>query len=465
MEGGSLMRSFKVRSCSTRGIRLAVFAAGVLIILAGSSLSQVRVAGEPGESPPLNRETRSAIVDSVTTTLNTSYVFEDVAKKMEKELRRKLKKGEYDTITSVQAFTQKLTEDLQGVSNDRHLRVSYAGPEALAQLSQTKEDPAVARERELRELQKRNFAFKKVEILDGNVGYLRFDQFVGAGLSGPTATAAMNFLANCDAVIVDVRQNGGGEPSLIQYLMGYFLEEPTHLNSFYTRNNDSLEQYWSAPWVAGPSMTGVDLFVLTSARTFSGAEEFAYNIKNLKRGTIVGETTGGGAHPIFGAVFPSLNVRMSVPYARAINPISGTNWEGTGVAPDIQVPEADALDTAYLEALKRLRDRATDDDRWALDWAFQGLDAKLHPVAVAPAALASYAGMYGPRVITIEDGALVYQREGRPAMRGTPITETLFGFEDAPQFRLEIVLDREGTPTKIVGHYDNGMTDESPRTE
>jgi hypothetical protein len=401
----------------------------------------------------------------VTATLNDGYVFEDVAKKMERELRRKLKKGEYDAITSVQEFAQTLTGDLQGVSHDGHLRVSYAGPEMLAQLSQTQEDPAVGRERLLAELKKRNFAFKKVEILDGNVGYLRFDEFVGAGLSGPTATAAMNFLANCDAVIVDVRQNGGGDPTLVQYLMGYLLEEPTHLNSFYTRNNDSLQQYWSAPWVAGPSMADVDLFVLTSARTASCAEEFTYNIKNLKRGTIVGETTAGGAHPVRRAVFPSLNIGMSVPYARAINPISGTNWEGTGVVPDIQAPEKEALDTAYTEALRRLSERATDDDRWALDWAVQGLDAKLHPVNVAPAVLASYAGTYGPRVITIEDGALVYRREGRPALRGTPITETIFGFADAPQFRLEVVLDGEGTPTKLIGRYDNGMTDESVRTD
>jgi len=461
------MRSFTMRTCARSGFRLVALTIGVLVMLSTAALSQVPAAGAPGGSPPapVSRETRAAIVDSVTATLNDGYVFGDVAKKMEKELRRKLKKGEYDAITSIQEFAQTLTQDLQGVSNDQHLRVLYAGPEMLARSAQTKEDPAVARERELRDLKKRNFAFKKVEILDGNVGYLRFDEFVGAGLSGPTATAAMNFLANCDAIIVDVRQNGGGDPTLVQYLMGYLLEKPTHLNSFYTRNNDSLQQCWSAPWVAGPAMTGVDLFVLTSARTFSCAEEFTYNIKNLKRGTIVGETTGGGAHPIYRAIFPSLGVAMSVPYARAINPISGTNWEGTGVAPDIQVPEKDALDTAYIEALKRLSERATDDDRWALDWAVQGLEARLHPVDVAPAILASYAGTYGPRVITIEDGALVYRREGRPALRATPITETIFGFADAPQFRLEIALDEQGTPTKLIGRYDNGMTDESLRTQ
>jgi retinol-binding protein 3 len=461
------MRSFTLPSRATHGLAHVALAISVLVILAGavSARAQCGVAFSGSPPAPLDREMRAAIVDVVTAALNDRYVFEDVAKNMETELRRNLENGEYDAITSVKELAQKLTEDLQGVSNDRHVAVLYMEPGTPAQTSEAKADTAVAHERGPQDPKKRNFAFKKVEILDGNVGYLRFDEFVAAEVSGPTATAAMNFLANCNAIIVDVRQNVGGDPSLIQYLMGYFLEKPTHLNTFYTRDGDSVRQYWSVPSVAGPSMADVDLFVLTSPSTFSCAEEFAYDIKNLKRGTIVGETTGGGAHRVIRAILPSLNIVIAVPFARAVNPISGTNWEGTGVTPDIEVPESEALDTAHLEALRRLSERASDDDRWALDWAIQGLEAKLHPVEVAPEVLASYAGTYGPRVITVEDSALVYQREGRPAMRATPITATVFGFAGAPQFRLEIALDEQGTPTKIIGRYDNGVTDESPRTE
>ena len=215
-----------------------------------------------------------------------------------------------------------------------------------------------------------------------------------------------------------------------------------------------------------PKLSEADIFVLTSDRTFSGAEEFTYNLKNMKRATIVGDTTGGGAHPVSLVAFPSLNVGLRLPYARAVNPITGTNWEGTGVTPDIAVPSEEALDVAYLEALKAVRARAADaEDAAALSWAIEGLEARRHPVQVDAATLERYAGSYGQRLLFMEDGKLRYQREGRPAATAIPMTETLFRFEEYPYFRLEVVLDEQGLPARLVGHYDDGHTDESPRTE
>ena len=164
-------------------------------------------------------------------------------------------------------------------------------------------------EAELAQLRRENFYFERVERLDGNVGYLDFRQFVDARLAGATAVAAMNFLSNCDAIIIDLRQNGGGEPSMIQLLTSYFFDEPKHINSFYVRYSDSIEQFWTQAYVPGKKMPDVPLYVLTSSYTFSGAEEFTYNLKNLKRATIIGETTGGGAHPVSDRYFPTLNVR------------------------------------------------------------------------------------------------------------------------------------------------------------
>jgi len=314
-------------------------------------------------------------------------------------------------------------------------------------------------------LQKSNFYFRKIEILPGNVGYLRLDMFPDASLSGATAVAAMNFLAYCDAIIFDLRYNGGGSPSLIQLLTGYFLEEPTHLNSFYIRKEDEMRQFWTAAHVEGPRMTDTDLFVLTSSRTFSGAEEFTYNLKNLERATIIGETTGGGAHPVEGRLFPTLSIQAIVPFGRAINPVSGTNWEGSGVTPHIEVPADDALDTAHLEALKKLRgrDEVTEEEAFILDWAIAGLAASLTPAEIAPAVLESYAGRYEDRVLTFEGGRLVYQRGNNPAMEAIPMSETLFRFEKVDYFRLEVVFDDEGVPAMLRGHYDNGMIDESRR--
>jgi hypothetical protein len=453
---------FGVRMKNLRRRLGHIFAIGfILAIAAIPALAQ----GPGGELPrEVTPELRAAIVDSVTAEFNENYVFEDVAKEMEKRLRGKLRRGEYDEFLTVPDFAMQLTEDLREVSGDRHIRVRYETDEMIRETLDEEEDLELERQRELERYKRSNFEFRKLEMLPGNVGYLKLNGFVGSELSGPTATAAMNFLAYSDAIIIDLRENGGGDPSLIQFLMGYFLDESTHLNSFHTRQGDSVEQYWSLPYVPGPKMVDTDLYVLTSSYTFSGAEEFTYNLKNLERATIIGETTGGGAHPIKYRCFPSLNCGMTVPYARAVNPISGTNWEGTGIEPHIAVPQEQALDRAYLEALTRLREGADEERAPLYDWAITGLQAKLEPMKVDEAKLATYAGQYGPRKLWVENGALMYQREEGPARKAVPLNETLFGFEELDYFRLKVVLDDEGVPVKLVGYYDNGRTDENPRT-
>jgi hypothetical protein len=448
------MRSMKVQ------LAVALVMATMLMI-GGSAL---RAQMQPEEDIPLDDANREAIVDTISAALVEGYIFLDVAKEMEKHIRNKLKKGQYDDLATVSEFAGVLTEDLREISHDLHLAVNYASPEMMARQSANQDHPEMDQQR-MEEIARRNYEFKKIEILPGNVGYLRFDQFLGANYAGPTAIAAMNFLANTDALIIDLRRNGGGDPSLIQLITSYFFDERVHLNSFYIRKDDKTDQFWTATHVEGPKMTATDLYVLTSRFTFSGAEEFSYNLKNLERATIVGETTGGGAHPVDFFLYPSINIQLKLPFGRAINPITGTNWEGVGVTPDVAVDEAVALETAHTMALRKIRDEETDERRqYALDWAIDGVEAKANPVAVTPEILASYAGIYGPRTLTFENGVLYYQRQGRQRAEAIPMTEKLFRFEGIDQFRLEVVTDQSGQPVKIVGHYDNGHSDESPRT-
>jgi len=439
----------------------------VFAILLGQSPAlnaQVRTGAPPGDSIPLDDAKREAIVDSVCLALNESYIFLETAEKMEKHVRDKLKKGQYDEVNSVQLFTDVLTQDLQEISHDLHLAVFYASPEELARMSDER-DPHDLERDQLENMERSNFMFKKVEILPGNVGYVRLDEFVDAAIAGPTAVAAMNFLAHTDAIIFDLRQNGGGEPNLIQLLSSYFFDHSVHLNSFYIRNGDTTEQFWTSAYVDGPRMTDTDVYVLTSNRTFSGAEEFSYNMKNLERGTLVGETTGGGAHPVTYVLFPDLNVRLKLPFGRAVNPISGTNWEGVGVEPDVEVQAEMALDTAHLIALKKIREKETDEDRqFAIDWAILGLEAKTDPAEVDATILASYAGSYGPRKLIFEDGVLYYQRDGRQRLPTIPLSDHLFAIDGIDMFRFEVVTDDSDQPVKLVGHYDNGFRDESLRT-
>jgi hypothetical protein len=446
--------------------RVAVVLTVSVILLGQSPVlnAQVRTGPPPGDSIPLDDAKREAIVDSICLALNETYIFLETAEKMEKHVRDKLKKGQYDNISSVQHFTDVLTQDLQEISHDLHLAVFYASPEELARMSPDR-DPGDREREDLEAMARANFMFKKVEILPGNVGYLRFDQFVDATIAGPTAVAAMNFLANTDAVIFDLRQNGGGEPNLIQLLSSYLFDHSVHLNSFYVRKGDTTEQFWTSAYVDGPRMPDTDVYVLISNRTFSGAEEFSYNMKNLERGTLVGETTGGGAHPVTFVLYPDLNIRLKLPFGRAVNPISGTNWEGVGVVPDVEVPAELALDTAHLLALKKIREKETDEDRqFAIDWAILGLEAKTNPATVDDATLARYAGAYGPRNLVFENGVLYYQRDGRPRLRTIPLSDRLFTLDGVDMFRFEIVTDDSGQPVKLIGYYDNGFQDESLRS-
>jgi hypothetical protein len=440
-------------------IAVALFA--LLLSQAPPAIAQI---GPPPDMS-CNAAMRAEIIDSVSAALNQVYVFPDVAAQMERHMRSRLGEGAYDEFDTIGEFAETLTRELQGVSHDRHLRVGYVSPARMAELT-AERDEDEARRQQLEDFARSNFNFRRIEILGGNVGYLRFDSFVPAEYSGATAIAAMNFLAHCDALIIDLRNNGGGSPSLIQLITSYFFNEPVHLNSFYIRESDSWQQFWTQSHVEGLRMADTDLYVLTSEFTFSGAEEFTYDLKNLERATIVGDTTGGGAHPVNERLFTNLNVVMALPFGRAVNPISGTNWEGVGVIPDVAVAQEVALETAHLMALRRIRERETDEGRqYTLDWHIQGLEAELNPVTVDPAVLESYAGTYGSRSLAFEDGELWYHRAGRPLRRAIPMTERLFRFDDIDYFRLEVVLDGSGRPVKLIGHYDNGTQDESPRTE
>jgi len=292
---------------------------------------------------------RQSAIDGAAAKLNEFYVFPETAKKMEEAVRIRHKAGEYNSITNGDAFAEKLTADFREVSNDRHLRVSFSPAVLPKGPPPGGPDPAARR----RQMERINCGFEKAERLPPNIGYLKFNMFATPDICGPTASAAMTFLGSVDALIIDLRENGGGDPKMVAYISSYLFDERTHLNDIYHRKENKTEEFWTSTDVPGKRLgSGKPVFVLTAKRTFSGAEEFTYNLKNLKRATIVGETTGGGAHPVSGQRIDD-HFMIGVPFARAINPISKTNWEGTGVEPDVKVPAAEALEVAKKLASKK----------------------------------------------------------------------------------------------------------------
>src|SRR5205085_11855692 len=342
---------------------------GAFIILMAAALALNAPAGlaqGPQGPPPdmtIDAATRAAVIDSAIKNLNEAYVFPEVAKKMDQALRERLANKEYDSVTSARGFAEKLTTDLQAVSHDKHLRVRYSH-ELIPERQNAEEPTAEEIEQFKSYLRQTNYGFEKVERLPGNVGYLDLRGFNPAQFAADTGAAAMNFLANTDALIVDLRRNGGGDPAMVAFLTSYiFGAEPVHLNDLYFRPEDSTRQWWTLPHVPGKRFGDKkEVYVLTSKRTCSAAEEFTYNLKNLKRATIIGETTGGGARPGGGRRLNE-HFQMFVPSGRAINPISKTNWEGTGVEPDVKVAAEQALKVAHIAALNKIIDRETSAER------------------------------------------------------------------------------------------------------
>ena len=349
-----------------------------LAVICTTAMSGEAAAFAQQEQPDLTIDaaTRTQVIDGILKRLNDSYVFPDMAKKMEQSIRDRVAKKEYDQITSSKEFATKLTTDLQDVSHDKHLRVRYSN-QAIPERGERREPTAEEREQRKRDLTWMNHGFAKVERLPGNIGYLEFLNFMDEELGADTVAAAMNFVNGTDALIIDMRRNGGGNPAMVALVCSYlFGNEPVHLNDLYWREGNRTEEFWTKKDIAGKRYLNKDVYVLTSRRTFSGAEEFTYNLKNLKRATIVGETTGGGAHP-GGGFRINEHFGMFVPTGRAISPITKTNWEGTGVTPDISVPADQALHVARIMALKKTLTTVNPDFKSGVEEEIQKLEKEL----------------------------------------------------------------------------------------
>lgn len=308
----------------------------------------------------LDNEARARIIDDVIANVNQFYVAPEIAGKMVASLRAHQSKGDYNAIAAGDEFASRLTSDMQAVSHDKHLVVFY-NPYHFALEPKTITFDQMAEERKV---MARDCGIRKVDILANNVGYMKFDFFADPLACGKTAAAALTFLSNTDAVILDLRDNSGGDPRMVALICSYFFEKVVHLNDFYDRTQNKTSQYWTLRYVPGLRLSDKPAYVLTSGRTFSGAEEFAYDLKNLQRVTVVGETTAGGSHPV-SPYKAGDHFIVYVPNARSISPITGTDWEGKGVAPDVAVKADEALEAAERLAAERIQRDANRDTRTA----------------------------------------------------------------------------------------------------
>lgn len=338
-------------------IAMSIAALGIVLLLSASPMAQAQVEQT---DLPINAATRTQVIEAVLSRLNESYVLPEIAARVERSIRMRMQKGEYDKVTSSSVLAQTLTAHLAEIAKDKHLGLGFSYD--LIPVSTDQKEPSPEdRERFRRMASSANFGFEKVERLNGNVGYMELDGFVSTELGAETAIAAMQFLANTDALIIDLRYNGGGVPGTAQLISSYFFSEtPVHYHSIYWRQGNRTEQFWTLPYVPGRRYVGKPVYILMGKRTLSAPESFAYSLQAQKRVTVVGEISAGGANP--GREFRiNEHFQVFVPTGRAINPVTGTNWEGTGVKPDIETTFARALTTAHLAALRKLLETSTNE--------------------------------------------------------------------------------------------------------
>lgn len=297
---------------------------------------------------------RDAAIDESLVQLKAQYVFPDKFDAIERHVRKHQQAGDYANAASDKAFADLLTTHLQEISHDKHMSLSWQ-KDARASRPRQYEVSAAAQDKERRA----NYGLRKVEVLPGNIGYMDIAFFHNdAQVAGDTYAGAMSFLANTDALIIDLRNNrGGGNTN--QLLASYFFDSPTLLTELRYRGQAPM-QFWSQPYVPGKRYGSKPVFVLTSGRTFSAAEAFAFAMQNNKRATLVGATTRGGGNPNTHVPIGSDYV-VSIPIGQAVDPETGKGWEGVGVTPEIVVDEQNALAAAQRKALESLRDTAKEE--------------------------------------------------------------------------------------------------------
>lgn len=324
--------------------------AALVFILSGSALAQ---------TPQISDKFRAETIDSMLRLLKEKYAYPEIALKMEREINERAKRGEYDSFADGNKLAEKMTADLRAVFDDKHLRLSYSAKPFSVNSGKagapSVEEIAAARRKQTRE----NFGASRIEILKGNVGLIQLNYFAPLDWSAPAYAAMMNFIADTDALILDLRRNGGSfDIDTAPFISSYLFEKPVQVGDIYSRETKETRQIWTSAQVPGRKYLGKPVYILTSGKTASGAEGFVSSLKKLNRVTLVGETTAGATMP---GMSHRVNEHFSIWISTGRNSNGSVVNENKGIVPDLAVAPEKALDKAYSHALDLLTQSATDE--------------------------------------------------------------------------------------------------------
>lgn len=301
-------------------------------------------------------DNQNALLNNIKSTIQEYYVLSENIPAINTSLDNVTLQQTISQAASKKQVAELLTQHL--AQFDKHFTVQYVP--LSEQQNQSQSEQVTQKEPWFQRLARNNAGFREVVVKKGNVGVLEFWGFAELNTHTKKKIAsAMGMLSDVDALIIDLRENGGGSGETVSWLTSYFVEGKVHLNSFYTRYTDTLNPFYTEPTITNAQLASVPLYILIGPDTFSAAEEFAYNLKHLGRATIVGMPSKGGANPWRWFALEG-DFRIGVPTTQAINPITKSNWEGRGVQPDILISEDNALEKAYILALESLASSVTN---------------------------------------------------------------------------------------------------------
>ena len=382
------------------------------------------------------------LVDSINLSLLNNYVFSDKSQEISSYLKAQTKKNAYASFAKdPHNLAAEIQEAIFSIHHDPHMRVDY-NPGWWGH----NQGQVLPSEEEARQFAKfvkdNNFMFKKVELLPGNIGYLPFDvcvEFIEE--AKPIIASALGFLSNASAIIIDLRENTGGEPDMGSQMESYFFNEKTLTNVIINTSKKDTTYYYADPAKTDGLTLSMPMYILTSKKTFSGGEAFSYNMQQAKRATVVGEITGGGAHPTkpfsVGQGFV-----VEIPFAYSINPFSKTDWEGTGVIPDVNVDASQALLKAQELIFRERQEIAkTDEEKQKMEFLINGLYVNQDLGTLPVDQFDKIVGTYGPIVIYREGNNLFSNIHGNIS-KLVHISKNLFVLDGNAQ--IEFIKDGKG---------------------
>lgn len=407
----------------------------------------------------LNELNKKEIIDSLTKKLEEFYIRPNSIGSIKKELNENYKKGNYKNISNPNQFASKLTTELIEISKDLHFSVMY-DPQWTndQQKSKDADMQKTIKAQELQVAKKNNFGFRQARILEGNIGYLEFRYFHDPAEGSETAASLMQFLSNTDALIIDLRKNNGGAMEMAQFISSYFFsnkELPLYKYYYYESGRKRVDrEMWLLPSVPGKRLDDIDIYILTSGATFSAAEWMSYSLQNLKRVTIVGEQTAGGAHPVDRKILTQ-GFSINIPFGEVKDPITKLDFEGHGVTPDVLCKSEEAVNTAHLLALQKLSLK-NKNSLIDTNWIIPVIKNRQKQTSLDSMVLKSYQGKYGKGELKYDNNNLYYKWNNSVSFLLTPLQQDLFILDGIDDFRIKIISENNSI-TGIKRIYQDGQ--------